>query len=132
MAFGQAMLRHKICAPNSTCVGPGVTAFFPYRLQVSHLIPAPGSLFKLAADLRLLISLLVYIRRPIHQLWRWVRIIDFFGEGWVVANVYHPTWAVLGCTGAGVTYWWDKTEARSPKRSSGAARPVPGRQKREL
>jgi len=69
MAFGQAMWRHKICAANSTCVGPGVTAFFLYRLQVSHLIPAPGSLFKLAADLRLLISLLVYIRRPFHQLW---------------------------------------------------------------
>jgi len=50
----------------------------------------------------------------------------------IVGNVYHPTWGVLGRTGARFPYCWAETEAQSPNWSPAAARPVPGRPKRAL
>jgi len=50
----------------------------------------------------------------------------------IVRKVDHPTWGVLGRTGARFPYCGAKTEAQSPKWSPAAARPVPGRQKRGL
>jgi len=50
----------------------------------------------------------------------------------IVGNVYHPTWGVLGRAGARLPYCGAETEARSPKWSPAAARPVPGRPKRGL